>query len=154
MRICGWTWGLFVTLLPAIKEPRSGRAERAGMGSRRKKKKKKKILWRVTSDPADRLVGKPAARFVRSFEVGGCKMLKLRSLHTLCRPTVCCLSAPRPRLSRDLNRSACVWMNNRRPFYYKRWRTWRNIEVIHTRARAPVEKEGGMTVKTRLLTQQ
>lgn len=70
-------WGLFVTLLPAIKALRSGRAECAGMGSRRKQKKKKS-LWRFTSDQSDRLAWKPAARFVSAFDVGGCAKLKLQ----------------------------------------------------------------------------
>lgn len=60
---------------------------------------------KVTSDQSDRLTWKPAARFVSPFDVGGCKKLKL---HT--GAAECCLSSPRPRLSRDLNRSmrACV----------------------------------------------
>lgn len=50
------------------------------------------------------------------FDFGGCKKLKLQiAPHTLCRLCAASAPPPRPRLSRDLNRSVCVCLNEQSP---------------------------------------
>lgn len=83
-----------------------------------KKTKIKDVLWRSTSDQSDRLACKPASCFVSAFDVRHCKKLKLQisPSHTLSWPAMCCLSSP------------CEWTI---AAHLLRWRTWRDIEVIH-----------------------
>lgn len=123
--------GLFVTLLPTLKEQQIRKSGVCWHGV--VKKTKKRSLWRFTSNQSDRSAWKPAQRLmsgvVKSFKAAN------RSTHTAVRLCVCCLSDPRPRLSRDLNRSVCVRVNEQSPpIYYELWRTWRILKW-YTRAR-------------------
>lgn len=115
LRICDWGVGVggsFVALLPAINEPRSGRAECAGMGSRRKQSNLKKERSFEDSLPINQIDWRGSQRRVLSPRLMSevVKKIKLHiAPHSLGR--LCAASAPRPRLSRDLNRETeCVCM--------------------------------------------
>lgn len=53
MWVRGWPRGLLLSLLPVINEPKSGRAECAGMGSRGKQQKKKPFEGSLPIDQID-----------------------------------------------------------------------------------------------------
>lgn len=147
LRICGR--GAHLSLYcPQLRSPHQEEWSVLAWG----REENKKSLWKSTSYQCDRSAWKPGARFVPVFDVGGCKKLKNRSTHTHTWEAVCCLSSPPtpvcPMISIGVCVFVCVWMNNRRPFYYEWWRTWRDIKVIHTRQ----EEDRGMTVEIRLLT--
>lgn len=105
--VCG-VGGLFIALLPAINKPRSGRAECAGMGSRRKQKRTPvKVHFRSIRSIGMENSGAFCLFLLMSEVVK--KKKKKKSLQTRTEDRLCAASAPSlPRLSRDLNSSVCV----------------------------------------------